>query len=103
MSLISGFANQKATLERAERDAGGNPKYDAEGQPTYGPPETIKVREDPATGVKTTATGADVDAESTFLSEAVVLVQDRVNGSAVRRVEPIIGKGGRRLGCEFYV
>ena len=103
MSLISGFANQTATLERAGRDADGNPRYDAEGQPTYDPPETIKVREDPATGVKRSATGADVDAESTFLTEAEVSVQDRVNGSAVRRVEEVIGKGGKRLGCEFYV
>lgn len=97
MSLIGSFSKQAAVLERA---TGG---YDSEGQPAVGAPETIKVRKEPASGVKRSATGADVDVETVYMTEAAVSVQDRVDGSEVRRVEEIVDKAGKRLGCEFYV
>lgn len=97
MSLIGSFSKQTATLERA---TGG---YDDEGQPAHGTQETIKVRKEPASGVKRSATGADVDVETVYMTEAVISVQDRLDGLPVRRVSEIIDKGGKRLGCEAFV
>ncbi len=96
MSLISGFARQEATLERKT----GN---DGFGKPTYSAPETIKVRKDPGKGVRRSSTGTDVAVETTYLTEATVSVQDKLDGSEVRRVEEIIAKNGVRLGCEAAV
>ncbi len=97
MSLIGSFSRQTATLERA---TGG---YDNESQPAYGASETIKVRKEPASGVKRSTTGADVDVETVYMTEAVVSVQDRLDGQSVRRVSEIIDKAGKRLGCEAFV
>ena len=103
MSLIGSFSKQTAVLERAAADADGNPRYDDEGQPLAGVAETIRVRKEPAAGVKRSATGADVDVETVYMAEAAVGVGDRLDGLAVRRVEDIIDKGGKRLGCEAFV
>jgi hypothetical protein len=97
LSLIGSFSKQTAVLERA---TGG---YDVEAQPAYDAPETIRVRKEPASGVRRSATGQDVDVETVYMTETVIALQDRVDGSEVRRVEDIVDKGGKRLGCEFYV
>ncbi len=94
MSLISSFSKQTATHEVYT----GKDGY---GKPAFAGVVTIKVRKDPAKGVKRSATGTDVAVETEYLSEAVVSVQDRVDGAYVRRSAEIIGKNGRRLGCEF--
>lgn len=97
MSLIGSFSKQSATLERA----GG--VYDDEGQPLPGETETIRCRKEPAAGKKRTATGEDVDVETVYMTEAVVTVEDKLDGHTVRRVEEIIDKAGKRLGCEAFV
>lgn len=96
MSLISSFSKQTATHERYTGK-------DGFGKPAYAVPVIIKVRKDPAKGVKRSATGTDVAVETEYLSEAVVSVQDKVDGSVVRRSAEIIWTNGRRLGCEFAV
>lgn len=96
MSLVGGFANQKATHQpRTGRD-GFN-------RPTYGSPRTIKVRKEPDRGVKRSAMGTDVAVESYYLTEAVVNVEDKLDGVVVRRVKEIVDMGGIRLGCEVWV
>jgi hypothetical protein len=41
--------------------------------------------------------------ETKYLTEAVVSLQDKVDGTSVRRVEEIIDFDGTRLGCEVAV
>lgn len=96
MSLISGFANQQATHEAYTGKDGFN-------KPTYAVPATIKVRKEPAKGVRKSATGTDVAVETYYLTEATVSLQDRLDGTSVRRVRDVVSKGGVRLGCEVWI
>jgi hypothetical protein len=96
VSLISGFANQQATHEAY---AG----KDGFGKPTYSAAVTIRVRKEPSRGVRRSATGTDVAVETYYLTEAVVNLQDRIDGTSVRRVRDVVSKGGVRLGCEVWV
>lgn len=95
MSIVSGFTNQKAMLQTyAGRDGFG--------KATYNSPRTIRVRKEPAQGVRISATGTDVAVETSYLTEETVTTQDRIDGVNVRRVADIIGMGGERLGCEVW-
>lgn len=96
MSLISSFSKQTATHEVYM----GKDGY---GKPAFASVATIKVRKDSAKGVKRSATGTDVAVETEYLSEAVVSVQDRVDGSAVRRSEELRLINGRLLGSLFVI
>jgi hypothetical protein len=95
VSLISGFTNQTAKHEVRTGKDGFN-------RPVYGAVRTIKVRREPASGVIRSATGTDVAVESHYITEAVVAVEDRIDGSPVRRVSELINKGGAREGFEAW-
>lgn len=96
MSLIGSFSKQTAE----HRPYAGRDGY---GKPSYGPARTIRVRKDPAAGVRRSETGTDVAVETEYLTEEAVALHDDVDGKTVRRVVEIHGKNGKRLGCEFAV
>jgi hypothetical protein len=94
MSVITGFTNQTAQLQRYTGKDGFN-------KPTYAAAETIKVRRDGAWGKERTAVGTEIDAESEYMTEATVSVQDKVDGIPIKGVVEITGKNGVLLGYEF--
>ena len=86
MSIISRFANQTVTLQRltTEDSFGGN---------TYATAEEIAAHYRPRFGLTRTVGGDEVQAESSVMTETEVALGDLIEGSEVRRVEPIIKKG----------
>ncbi len=70
---------------------------------TYASPETIRVRYEPKSGVMRTATGASVAVESYVLTETAVSLEDKIEGSLVKRVETVVNKGGKVLGYKAFL
>lgn len=96
MTLVSSFSAQEITLERKE---GGN----FYGETSYADPVTIRARYEPNSGMRRSATGVDVEVESYVLTETEIKLGDLIEGSEVRRVEPVIAKNGKTLGYEAYL
>ncbi len=86
MSIISRFANQTVTLQRrlTNESFQGN---------TYTTAEEIAAHYRPRFGLTRTVGGDEVQAESSVMTETEVALGDLIEGSEVRRVEPIIKKG----------
>lgn len=99
---LSKHLRQTVTIERAQRDEEGNQRHDAFGQPLYDPPASMRALYLQKEGVRRSATGDDVEVESYALTDAPVALGDRIEGSDVRRVEPIVRKG-RVIGRECYL
>jgi hypothetical protein len=95
-SIVGRFANQQVTLERLD-------SQDPWGTPTYEAAETISARYEPNTGLVTTFAGESAQVESFVLTETEVGLGDLIEGSEVRRVEPIINKKGVTLGYKVYL
>lgn len=96
MSLVAGFANQTARLEKRTGKDGFN-------KPVYSAPRTIRVRKEPAKGVTRSSAGTDVATESYYLTESPVAVEDRLDGFPVRRVKDVVSKGGKTIGFEVWI
>lgn len=96
MSLVAGFCNQSAILQRK---TGRN----VDNEPTYSDPAEISARVEPAEGLRRSATGDLIDVETYVLTETGVAVGDCIDGEEVRRVQSIIGKSGQTLGYEAYL
>lgn len=93
---------QTVRIERREYDELGNPRYDGFGQPLYAAPADMRALYLQREGVRRSATGDDVEVESYVLTDAAVLLGDRIEGSDVRRVEPVVRKG-KTIGRECYL
>ncbi len=101
MSLISSFTKQVvAVRRRTGTDFYGQPTYDP---PVGSPPRFVKCRLEPKKGVVRTSMGEDIDVDSYLLTEAEITLDDEVEGSSVRRVEPIVDKAGKIIGYEAYL
>lgn len=96
MTLVGGFSQQTVNLERK---SGTN----AYGETTYSAPVRIKARYEPSSGMRRSAMGVDIEVESYILTETEIRLGDLIEGSEVRRVEPIIAKNGKTLGYEAYL
>jgi hypothetical protein len=96
MSLISDYANQTVSLERKE-------STNDYGDVTYSDTESILAVYEPATGLRRSLTGDEVAVESRVLTETPVSLGDRIEGSSVRRVIPVIGFDGETIGYEAYL
>ncbi len=96
MSIISRFANQNVTLQRLTTT-------DSYAGNTYEVSEEIAARYEPRHGLTRTVGGDEVQAESTVLTETEIGLGDLVEGSEVRRVEPIVNKKGATIGYRAYL
>jgi hypothetical protein len=96
MGLVAGFTHQTASHEAYS----GRDNF---GKPTFAPVQQIRVRREPAKGVSRSATGTDVAVETYYLTEALVSVQDRLDGTSVRRVKTIVDFDGFAIGTEVWV
>lgn len=96
MSLISGFTNQTATLEKR---TGG----DGFGGDAYAAPETIKVRKERRQQWVSDPNGVQVKSTTYVLSERVLDVGDQIDGKRVVAVEDVVDKAGKTLGTESYL
>lgn len=99
---LSKHLKQTVTIERREYDEQGNPRYDGFGQPLYAAPANMRALYLQKEGVRRSATGDDVEVESYALTDAPVSLGDKIEGSDVRRVEPIVRKG-KVIGRECYL
>lgn len=92
---LSKHQKQTVTIERRTGTNGF-------GEPIYEAPARIRALYMPREGVRRSATGDDVEVESYVLTEAPVSLGDRIEGSDVRRLEPIVRKG-QTIGRECYL
>lgn len=96
MGVIAKFARQTATFE----------SYlgrDSTGRPTYTPLQTIRVRKTPDSGIQRTFTGAEVEAETSYLTEVALKPKDRLDGANIHRVKEIVNVRGETIGYEARV
>lgn len=101
--LISEYATQRVTLERAVRDESGEPTGDSYSGAQHEDPEEIEAVYQPYSGRVTTATGAQVQVESQVLSETEILTADKVEGYVVKRADPLIDFDGQTIGYEAFL
>lgn len=99
MPNLRKYLRHTAELERK------TDRTDRFGQAVYEPPETVAARKTPVRGVVRTETGEDVEAETEIVTgpDVPVEVQDRIDGSDVRRVIERSDKAGRIIGYWSYV
>ena len=103
MSLIDLHAKQEVSLERQTRDEDGGLVLNDYSEPTFDDAETILASYQPRSGLRRSATGDDTDAESTVITATEIKLGDRIEGSPVRRVEPMIGLDGVLEGYEAFL
>jgi hypothetical protein len=96
MSLISDYANQTVSLERKE-------STNDYGDTTYADAESILAVYELASGLRRSLTGDEVAVESRVLTETAVALGDRIEGSSVRRVVPVIDFDGETIGYEAFL
>lgn len=95
MSVVTSFLKQKVSHERYLGMQSGVAKF--------APAATIKARYEPRAGKRYTATGTEINAEGYVLAEVELKVSDKIEGKAVRRVEPIVAANGKTIGYEAYL
>lgn len=103
MNLIAKYATQSVTLERRKRYEDGEVVGDQHSGASYEDPETIQAVYEPVSGTVRTATGASVQAESRILTEREIKLHDKVEGSVVKRVSPVIYFDGQIIGYEAFL
>lgn len=103
VSVISGFVNQTAQLERPQLDPNGEPLSDEFGDTLYESPTTIKVRKERRQRWVRSSSGVEIVASTYILAEEIVNPGDRIDGSKVEAVEDIINKAGKQIGTECYL
>jgi hypothetical protein len=103
MSVVTGFTNQDATLERPQLNDDGEPISDEFGDTLYSAPETIRVRKERRQRWVRSSSGVEIVASTYVLTESVINPDDRIDGRKVEAVEDIIAKNGTQLGTECYL
>lgn len=94
MSVVSSFLKQKVSHGRYLGTQSGVAKF--------ADPVQIKARYEPRVGKRYSATGTEISTESYVLTEVEVKVGDKIEGKAIRRVEPIIAANGKTIGYESF-
>lgn len=90
MVAIAKYLNQTVSLQRK-----GAPDF--YGDVVLSEPVNIKARYEPADGLVRTATGDEINAKGTILTQAEVAVGDLIEGAEVKGLEALVSKSGTTL------
>ena len=101
--MVNAYALQELSLERRVRDDDGELVLNDYSEHTYEDAETILARYQPRSGLVRTATGDEVAAESTVLTTTEILLGDRIEGSDVRRVVPLVDFSGQVFAYKAFL
>ena len=95
--------NQRLTLERRERDANDEPVGDEYSGPSYKKPVTIMALYEPAEGTIRTVTGPTDQITSRVVSTTRIRLGDKIEGSVVKGVNPVIDFDGTTTEYEAFL
>ena len=103
MTVLRAYMNQRVTLERRTRDENGDPVGDEYSGISYDEPETIMALYEPASGTVRTGTGPTDQITTRVVSVSEIRLGDKIEGSVVKGVDPVIDFDGTITEYEAFL